>query len=130
MHYYSEMRQATVLFIFACLTLMVGCEDCQNEAPAEHVSPDGQWKYVSFDRNCGATTGSNLQISVLSVSKSLSSGAANAFIADDNHGATRFVAQPEWLPGRRLRIVYSSKARVFKKEARVGPIDIEYVQEP
>ncbi len=130
MHYHSGMRQATVLFIFACLTLMLGCTECQNEAPAEHVSPDGQWKYVSFDRNCGATTGSNLQISVLAVSKSLSSGGANAFIADDNHGATRFVAQSEWLSPRRLRIVYSSKARVFKKEAKVGPIDIEYVQEP
>ena len=54
--------------------------DGQNEAPAEHVSPDGQWKYVSFDRNCGATTGSNLQISVLPVSNALSSGTANAFI--------------------------------------------------
>jgi hypothetical protein len=85
---------------------------------------------VSFDRNCGATTGSNLQISVLPVSKALSTGAANAFIADDNHGATRFVAQPEWMSARRLRMVYSSKARVFKKEAKVGLIDIEYVQEP
>jgi hypothetical protein len=130
MHYHSEMHQAIVLFMFASLTLMRGCTDCKNEAPTEHVSPDGQWKYVSFDRNCGATTGSNLQISVLPVSKALSSGAANAFISDDNHGATRFVAQPEWLSGRRLRIVYSSKARVFKKEAKVGPIDIEYVQEP
>ena len=124
-----QLRQAIVLFIFASLTLMSGCTDCQNQALAEHVSPDGQWKYVSFDRNCGATTGSNLQISVLPVSKSLSTGAANAFIADDNHDATRFVARPEWLSGHRLRIVYSSKARVFKKETKVGPIDIEYVQE-
>src|SRR5438270_11508580 len=124
------MRKALVLFAFASLIVRVGCTDCENEAPAEHVSPDGQWKYVSFDRNCGATTGSNLQISVLPVSKSLSSGAANAFIADDNHGTTRFVAQPKWLSDRRLRIVYSSKARVFKKETKVGSIDIEYVQEP
>jgi len=109
---------------------MVGCTDCQNEAPSEHVSPDGQWKYVSFDRNCGATTGNNLQISLLPVSKSLPRGTANTFIADDNHGATRFVAQPEWLSDRRLRVAYSSKARVFKREAKVGPIDIEYVQEP
>ena len=121
------MRQATVLFVFVGLTLMVGCDDCQNEAPAEHVSPDGQWKYVSFDRNCGATTGSNLQISVLPASKSLPSGAASAFIADDNHGATRFVAQALWLSGRKLQIAYSPKARVFKKEANVGPIEIEYV---
>jgi hypothetical protein len=34
------------------------------------------------------------------------------------------------MSGTRLRIVYASKARVFKKEAKVGPIDIEYVQEP
>ena len=124
------MRQATALFVFACLTLMIGCTNCENEDPVEHVSPNGQWKYVSFDRNCGATTGSNLQISVLPVSKSLSSGAANAFIADDNHGATRFVAQPEWMSDHLLRIAYSSKARVFKKEAKVGSIDIEYAQQP
>jgi len=124
------MRQATFLFVSACLTLMVGCTDCQNESPAEHISPDGQWKYVSFDRNCGAATRTSLQISVLPVSKSLSSGKANAFIADDNHGATGFVAQPKWMSARKLRIVYSSKARVFEKATKVGPIDIEYVQEP
>jgi hypothetical protein len=125
------MPKVLVLFVFASLIVLMGCTEvgCDNEAPAEHVSPDGQWKYVSFDRNCGATTGSNLQISVLPASKSFPRGAANAFIADDNHGATRFVAQPEWLSGRKLRIAYSQKARVFKKEAAVGPVEIEYVQE-
>jgi len=114
-----------VLFVVA---LLVGCH-CGNEAPAEHLSPDGQWKYVSFDRNCGATTGSNLQISVLPASKSLPNSAANAFIADDNHGATRFVAQPEWISRTKLRITYSPKARIFRRESRVGPIDIEYIAE-
>jgi hypothetical protein len=122
------MRKGVALFEFACLFVMMGC--CDNEAPSEHLSPDGQWKYVSFDRNCGATTSSNLQISVLPASKSLPSGAANAFIADDNHNATRFVAQSQWLSSRKLQIAYSPKARVFKKEASVGPIEIEYVQEP
>jgi len=98
---------------------------CQNEAPAERLSADGQWKYVSFDRNCGATTGSNFQISILAASQSLPSGAANAFIADDNRGETRFVAPPECLSGHKLRTAYSPKARIFKKEARVGPIEIE-----
>jgi hypothetical protein len=126
------MRKGVALFEFACLIVMMGCarSGCDNEALSEHVSPDGHWKYVSFDRNCGATTGSNLQISVLPASKSLPSGAANAFIADDNQSATRFVAQPQWLSSRKLRIAYSPKARVFKKEASVGPIEIEYVQEP
>ena len=109
--------------VVLCLGLG-GC--CTNEAPAEHHSPDGQWKYVSFDRNCGATTGSNLQISVLPASKSLPNEAGNAFIADDNHGATRFVAQPEWVSARELKITYSANARIFKKEPKVGPIAVTY----
>jgi len=92
------MRKSLLLLVFCASTLLVGCNDlCDNEAPAEHASPDGRWKYVSFDRNCVATTGSNLQISVLPSSQSLSNEAANAFAADGSHGATSFVAQPEWL---------------------------------
>jgi hypothetical protein len=129
--YPSSMRRLAIIAAFASLALLIGCTDagCTNEAPAERYSPDGQWKYVSFDRNCGATTGSNLQITVLPASKPLPGGAANAFIADDNHGATAFVAQPEWVSSRTLRITYSGKARVFKRETKVGPIEIEYKQE-
>src|SRR5215472_8531518 len=65
------MRKLLPMVLFAPAMLLVGCGLCANEAPAEHPSPDGQWKYVSFDRNCGATTSSNLQISILPVSKSL-----------------------------------------------------------
>lgn len=118
-----------VVFVLAAAAFLTGCNTCANEAPAEHLSPDGQWKYVSFDRNCGATTGSNLQISILPASKSLPNEAANAFIADDNHGAMRFVAQPQWVSNSKLRIEYSAKARIFKQETKVGPIEIEYVQE-
>lgn len=114
---------------FAFVVVLVGCVDCANEAAAEHLSPDGQWKYVSFDRNCGATTGHNLQVSVFPASKPLANEAANAFIADDNHGATRFVAQPEWVSARELRITYSPKARIFKKESKVGPISVTYANE-
>ncbi len=121
--------RSLLFFLVLPALVFVGCNDCTNEAPAEHASPDGQWKYVSFDRNCGATTGSNLQIAVLPSSQSLPREAANAFIADSNHGATTFVAQPEWLDSHTLRITYSSMARVFKKESQVGPIRIEYVEE-
>src|SRR3954451_11985351 len=122
------------IFIGVCLVSMwavVHYTDfgCSNEVPSEHVSPDGQWKYVSFDRNCGATTGSNLQITVLPTNTLLPHEAANAFIADDNHGVTKFVAQPQWLSNRKLRITYSSRARIFKRESKVGFIEIEYAQE-
>jgi hypothetical protein len=128
--YCSYMRNHFVLALLFAMTTLVGCDSgYNNEAPAEHLSPDGQWKYVSFDRNCGATTRSNLQVSVLPASGALPRGAANVFIADDDHGATTFVAQPEWLSPRKLRITYSSKARIFKKESKTGPIEIEYVVE-
>jgi hypothetical protein len=122
------MRKCAAFLLIAA-AFLTGCDTCANEAPAEHLSPDGQWKYVSFDRNCGATTGSNLQVSILPASKSLSNDAANAFIADDDHGKTTFVAQPEWVSPNRLRITYSAKARIFKRETKVGSIEIEYVQE-
>ena len=121
------MRNPLLISVVCALALLIGCNElCDNEAPAEHPSPDGQWKYVSFDRNCGATTESNLQISVLQSSQSLPNEAANAFIADGNHGATTFVAQPEWIGSHTLRITYSSKASVSKKESHVGPVRIEY----
>jgi len=116
-----------LLAIGLCVSLG-GC--CSNEAPAEHLSPDKAWKYVSFDRNCGATTRDNFQLSILPASKPLPNEAGNTFIADDNHGATRFVAQAEWIASRKIKITYSTKARIFKKETKIGPIAITYVEEP
>jgi hypothetical protein len=49
---------ATVGIFLSIATLSLsGC--CANEMLYEHVSPDGKWKYITFDRNCGATTGDN-----------------------------------------------------------------------
>src|SRR3954464_8648583 len=101
-----------VVFIGICLVsvlIVVHYSDfgCQNEAPAEHVSPDGQWKYVSFDRNCGTRPGSNLQITVLPTNTPLPHEAANAFIADDNPSATKFVAQPQGRSERKVPVSYS-----------------------
>ena len=87
------------------------------------------WKFVVFDRNCGATTASNLQVSVLLATAKLSNDPGNAFIADGNHGVTGFVAQPEWLPPHTLRITFSSKARVFKKESQIGGVKIMYLEQ-
>ncbi len=90
------MRAFCRLFsILSCLWL---CGCCENEWASEQISPDGKWKYVTFSRNCGATTGNNYQVSVLSASAHLPLAAGNAFIGDSNHGETSFVALPVWLP--------------------------------
>ena len=124
------MHKLSLAAIVALCLLIVGCASCKNEAQAEHFAPDGRWKYVSFDRNCGATTANNFQVSILEAADVLPDSAANAFIADDNHGATKFVAEPAWLSSRILEITYSSRAHVFKKESHVGPIEIPYIEQP
>ncbi len=118
------MRFLIALCAFLSCLLLTGC--CENEHPVEHPSPDSQGKYVQFSRNCGATTSENLQISLLQANQPLPDEEANTFIADNNHGVTQFVAQGEWVSARELRITYSSKSRVFKKESRVGPVVITY----
>lgn len=112
------------LLVAVCL-LLNGC--CENEVRSEHVSPDGKWKYVTFDRNCGATTADNFQVTVLPATAGPSDSAGNTFIADDNHGAARFVALAEWLPPHTLQIRYSAQIRVFKKESHIGEVEIKYV---
>lgn len=111
---------------------LTGCHNslCDNESPAEHPSPDGKWKYVTFDRNCGATTANNFQVSIVPASAPLPNESANAFSGDYNHGATPYVAEVAWIGPNTLQISYSSKARVFQKEPHVGPIEIKYVVKP
>ena len=121
-----------------CITTIIlscfqtGCDNnlCSNEFPVEHPSPDGKWKYVIFDRNCGATTSSNFQVSVLLSSAPLPNEPANAFTGDYNHGAASYVAEIEWIDSGTLQISYSPKARIFRKETRVGPIEIRYLAKP
>src|SRR5260370_39759045 len=98
------MRVLVAFSILGCL-LLSGC--CKNEVPSEHLSPDREWKYVTFDRNCGATTGSNLQVTVLSAAARLPYEAGNTFIADANHAAPGAIAQLERLTRPTLQMTYS-----------------------
>ncbi|TXR54649.1 hypothetical protein [Reinekea thalattae] len=54
---------------------------CSNQVYAVAVSPDSQYKAVVFQRDCGATTGLNTQISVVRSHHSLKNSAGNIFIA-------------------------------------------------
>src|SRR5579872_1022360 len=124
----APLQIQALLFIITAIIIscfQTGCHSyfCSNEFPAEHPSPDGKWKYVVFDRNCGATTSTNFQVSVLPSSASLPNAPANAFTGDYNHGATSYVAKVEWINSGTLLISYSPKARIFRKETHVGPIE-------
>jgi hypothetical protein len=123
------MRSSSASFLIVFLAFLAGCRGtCSNDGQSQQLSPSGEWKYVVFSRNCGATTGENYQLSVLRAKEQLPSDAANVFIADNHHGKTDWIAQPEWVSENRLRIAYSANARVFKKEAKAGSVQIEYAE--
>lgn len=106
---------------------------CANSVLAEVGSPNGQFKAVVFERDCGATTDFSTQVSVLSASDSLENHGGNVFVADSDHGkAPRGPGggpdvRVTWLSDQRLRIEHHSLARVFKSEPRRKNVDIEYL---
>jgi len=55
---------------------------CVNTIVNASTSPNGKWKVVLFERNCGATTGFSSQISLIKADKELNNGAGNIYIAD------------------------------------------------
>ena len=56
-----------------CLSISLSAcsPGCENEQIQSHSSPGGTRKAVVFQRNCGATTGFNTQISVISTGANL-----------------------------------------------------------
>jgi hypothetical protein len=112
--------------LLACL--LSSCNFCQNEISTEVFSSDNVWKFVTFNRSCGATSSDSFQLSILNAHSKLDGRSANAFIADNNHGATTFVAEAHWISDRAIQVTYSSKARVFKAEPSVNGINIQYIK--
>ena len=111
----------------ACL-LHAGCDPCENESPVEHLSPDQKRKAVVFERGCGATVGTNIQLSILSSTESLPTEGGNTFIIDPNHGASpTLYIDVEWKGNTTLLVSYPGRARVFKKSTRVGDVDVTYL---
>ena len=55
---------------------------CANTIVNASTSPNGKWKAVLFERNCGATTGFSSQISLIKADKELNNEAGNIYIAD------------------------------------------------
>jgi hypothetical protein len=113
------VRVPTIVFAFLSLT---GCMDieCTNEPSEVVVSPDGTKKVVVFSRNCGATTGFNMQGTVMERTEALPDSSGSAFIID--HGT----AKVSWADNTKILVILESRARVFKKELSDYGISIEY----
>jgi hypothetical protein len=122
------MKALGELIFLMSFLMCAACDPCDNENSVEHPSPDGKWKVVVFERDCGATVGPNVQMSLLLSSKSLPKEAGNTFVIDGNHGASALqYIYVDWTSDSSVRITYPSRARVFKQEKQVGPVNVSYI---
>lgn len=79
---------------------------CGNEVFQEVLSPDGTYKAVVFQRDCGATTGFSTQVSILKASSQLANRAGNVFAIDGHPDWTQI--RVRWDGNRAMNLDYPS----------------------
>lgn len=105
---------------------------CENNIIEEVQSPDGIFKAVIFERNCGATTGLSTQVSIIAAEAALQPESGNIFVIDNDDGAApqRRYGGPNiwvrWPNPKLLQITYDKRAATFEKKARYRGIEIVY----
>ena len=135
------MRSVLPLFGMLLLPGLSGCIDpCGNDILTETRSPDGRFKVVVFQRDCGATTGSSTQVSIIPSGEEFltaatswrSTQSGNVFVADTNHGEAPAgpgggpVVQVEWLDPTHLRVTHDKRARVASSATSVNGVNVEH----
>jgi hypothetical protein len=110
---------------------LLACKDlCKNDIKSDVPSPSGKHHAVVFQRDCGATTGFSVQVSVLPAGKRLESQPGNTFSADDGHDqSVPLNVVAAWQSDESLRLEYDSRLRIFQKEADVRGIRLVYRNE-
>jgi hypothetical protein len=118
------MRNALKLTAaFACLAALAGCNlsSCGNEVSQSIPSPSGALKAVVFNRNCGATTGFNIQVSIVPANGEFPNDGGNTLIID---GSAPLKVQ--WRSDSALHLAGLGAARVFKQEDSVAGVTVDY----
>jgi hypothetical protein len=136
----------SVLAAIGMLLLLVvsACVDpCGNRVLVELPSPDGRFKVVTFERDCGATTDASTQVSIIPSGERLvtaptkfrSTHPGNVFVADTNHGQAPSgpgggpVVQVACIGSTSLRITHDKRARVFSAATSVNGVAVEFKAE-
>lgn len=107
---------------------------CANTALSEATSPNGTYKAIVFVRDCGAATDYSTQVALLETDKTLEDEGGNVFVADNGHGNAPIgknnglFVEASWISNSLLRIEHDSRVRIFKTEALMHGVKIEYVQ--
>lgn len=84
-------------------------------------SPSGKYIAYIFNRNLGATTKDNYQLTILEKNDKFRNGTGNVFISYDRFGI-------QWVNDNELIVDVntSSYSNIFKQEHRIFDIDVKY----
>ena len=102
--------------------LLSGCDvGCANEEISAQASPSGNYQVVVFNRNCGATTRANTQVSIVKAGSPVSNEAGNALILDGT-----VPLSVRWLSETKVSIKGAGGAKGFKREPSAAGVEVAY----
>jgi hypothetical protein len=105
-------------FLLTSISLS-SCISCSNDVLSAVASPDGKAKAVVFDRNCGATTGHNVQVSIIPATQTLPDDSGNVFIEVQNTRAVPPI-DVHWKSNEELVIVHQRFDTIFLENRKVN----------
>jgi hypothetical protein len=118
----SSMLVNRLLIFSWALTLLTRCNliSCENEIIEEIKNSNKGYKAVVFKRDCGATTQSSTQISIIPISQILPNEGGNVFVTESGN------LSAEWTNDTTLLIKYTDHERIFKQDSAYLKIRIMY----
>jgi hypothetical protein len=112
---------------------------CGSSGNYSLASPDGRYRAVIFEFDCGATTDFGTNLSVLSNTRKFDpfddDEDQRILVADPNHGAVGVDLNGilpilvEWKDSTHLLVTIPKAARVSYQRTTSGPISIEYISQ-
>lgn len=108
------------IILYVVSALVSGCAMCKNEEVERVPSPNRRHDAVVFRRDCGATTGFSMHMSILSHGGAPPAGGGNALTIDSNHGLASDLVRVSWDSTDTIRVMFDKRARVFMKEKDVS----------
>lgn len=118
------MKKIRIINLLIFYTLIfTSCNFCQNTVIKEIPNLSSNVKAVQFKRNCGATTGDNVQVSIIKPSRFLNNKKGNIFIIKGS------IHDIYWKDVNTLVIYYSCKEEdIFYIKEKYDCFDIKYVK--
>ena len=126
---------AVILLFFMATISLLGFTSglCDNTIWSSHASPNKNFKLVTFERNCGATTGFSTHLSILKNGETLPNSAGDTLVIKGRPGDV--APDISWINDKKIELRIKRGGMVFlaAKEWRhwfswpTDSLEIEYV---